>query len=273
MAKLKMKWGNAVGDSLSFALSPKAFGPFFVLDAVLGLIAIFYAITSILPYISSRIASATVMGSEAAIGEAFLSAISQFFGLLIVWFVGNLVLQSFVMEMRFKKAENYKKTWKSAKNIILPFILTAIAVSAFSFVAGFADILGIPFIGTILSIIVSWAFFFALPAVVVERKGVGYSLRSSVNIFKSRTLETLISWIIVSIISTLIIIASLIPSGTIIILSFPFLISAIGSGQSAWSAFPILLISGIIFLIGFSISRAFSVGVLVDLYKQIRVKK
>ena len=269
---------DAVSKALRFAVTPKRWLPFFILD-----IAFFSMIVAlILSNIGNITNLVTAIQTATTQPMAILNMIGLFSGILALivvysllklWVTGAVLWQSY-------KENEYGKSFSVAYHRYLHILVAVILIGIISGVAGM-----IPYIGSILSIIVAIAFFFILPGIIVGNYGGVETLRRSWGIFMKWTLNVYLICLVVSILSGIITIIFMIPMLAVFLGTFlPYLIQMVSSGIATGGIqmFSVMttamlnnivtfVISGIIFLIGSSIASAFAAKANVEFF--LRIKK
>ncbi len=264
-----VEYGKVLGGALHFCIEPKRWLPLFVLDAVAFIVVFSYlisnasAISSIIAgNVSDLLVASSIIG---VIGVSVLVFI--IWGLLRLYIVGALFHQSV-------KPKEYDKSWKVAKEKYLSLLMAGIIVGVIS---GFLSL--IPYVGWILSIIIGLMFLFAMPAVIVRKMSFDDALRDSYKIFRIRTVDVFIVWLLITIITGIIIVIFLLPAMiTLATLLLPTLVgvSAEGAGTGVlmailaggWSLAPAI----IIYLIGVALMTVFSTNALAHFYLAFKKK-
>lgn len=262
-----VNYGKVIGDGLRFAVDPKRWFPFFIIDFVFMTLALVYLSANTLTLLS--IGGTQVQGAAAV--APILSAIIALLGLGIVWFLLKMYVTGAVFHQAVKPKE-FDKSWKVARHRYFSLLAVVVAVTVISSIAG-----AIPYIGWIFSIIVGLMFFFSMPAVIVEKMGFEKSLKDSYRLFKKKTLQVFLSWLIIAIISGIIFVIFTIPLFAVAWnVIFPVLLTNPGGIEifttlinNAWSLFPVLLV----LLAGISIGTVFGYYAQAHFYKQLRGRR
>jgi hypothetical protein len=266
-------YGKTLGDALRFSVHPRRWMYFFILDLVF-FTALFVYLFSNLPAVAAMFPSASTAGPMALVLLIQFAGVSIF--LFIVWFliriyiVGALIHQS--VNPDFKKIG---ESWTTAKQRYFSLLVVIILVSVASSIVG-----AVPYVGWLLSIIVGLIFFFAIPPTIIDKKSFDDSIRISIDLFREKTADVFLTWILLIIMSAIIIIIFSIPALAVLLASLlPVFMgmqgAAAGTGilnklvQSGWYLYP----AALIFLVGFAITSVFSVFFQANMYQQIKKKK
>ncbi|MBU0898890.1 MAG: hypothetical protein KKB03_03040 [Nanoarchaeota archaeon] len=259
---MSLEHGKILKKSLKFAIQPKRWLPFFILDLIFLSVGIFYTLLNV-SIISNIFAAAT--GSLASLG-----ALMQFGFVLIllftVWVLVKIWLQTSIIHQSYKE-KDYNKSFRIGLKKY-PSVLAAVIV--IGLISGLIGM--IPFIGSILSIIIGLMFFFTLPIIVVKNKGFSEALNASLKIFKKKAFDVFIIWLLLAIISMAIATIFALPllilfinvfvaAGTLSSEAvFPYII------QMAQAYLPIVVLGSIILLMGMSITSVFSLKAQTEFY-------
>ncbi|RLI97931.1 MAG: hypothetical protein DRO99_02085 [Candidatus Aenigmatarchaeota archaeon] len=265
-----VKYGEIIIRSLKFGVQPKRWLPFFVLDSaffLLFLAMVFTNLGSIIDILMTATTSTTAAFSLA--GYAILT-----FACVAVWGLIKLYIAGAVIHQSVKPRE-FSKSWSVSKERYLSLVAVSVVVGVLSGAAGM-----IPWIGFILSIIVSLAFFFVIPAVVVKKLNFDDSLRESYNIFTKKPLQVLAVWVLISLVTLIIMLVFLLPG---ILFSWSVVAPLIGQ-MSTTTAISLIMVTmltnawvlalcGIVFIIGMAITNAFALSAQANFYKELRKGK
>ncbi len=251
-----MNWKNILKRSFIFSLNPKRWCQPFLLDSSFCFILLFYVLN--LKYFLSSFLNAVLL--------LFLFFITiLFYTLLNIWINGAIVYQSYREKKRI--GEGYKESGKKYLSLLASSIIAGI-------ILGLIGI--IPYIGFVLSILFSLAFFFIYQGIIIRNLKFDETLRHSVEIFKKRWDLVFAIWFVLALICFIVI---LIFSTPLILLLFKFLTKS-GSKDfmNLFQEFinlnmASLIISEIILLVGISISKVFSIKAKTEFYLQIMKKK
>lgn len=263
---MKIKWGATLKNGLNFCWYPKRWLPFFVLDflIIFGIFTfIYYNITSLI-YISAALTT-----QDISLLLSYLPLFLSIIILLILWFFLRLWITGAVIHQSYK-AKEFRNSYNIAYKKYLSLIGVALVISILNYLFGL-----IPWVGFILTILITLIFFFAFQGVIIKSSGFYEALINSWKIFKNNILRVFIMWLLIAIISLLIISIFSIP----IVALFLFILANVSIESpllsfllSIQSNLPFLIITGIIFLIGTAISNVFSLKTQTEFYLQI-VKK
>ena len=266
---MAIDYGKALERSLKFSLDPKRWLPFFILDFAFFSLMLFLAITG-MPGLVSILLSGTL--NPAVIGSfiwIFLGGLLLF----AIWMLIRLWVTGAVIHQSYREKET-RKSWHVSCNRYLSLLLASVIMGVISSVLS-----AVPFIGWILGIIASIAFFFALPAIIVKKRGFWKGICESCRIFRAKPLRVLLIWLLTSVIAILIVLAFSLPSLALLWgLIFANIAEISGSVVMARMLFfllsnmgHLLLVAGI-FIIGTSISTTFVLKASTEFYLQCRKK-
>ncbi len=272
-----VKYGDALNRGLRFGVRPRRWLQFFILDMIFisaGLAIIIPNLSNMLPMLLgySGAAGSLYYAAGAGIG---LIAVFVVWVLARFWFMGSMVHQS--VKEKGKISDSFRVAGRKYPTILISFIVVAVV----SFIVGM-----VPYIGWILVLIVSWAFFFVLQAVVVSNLGIEKALSGSWKIFRKLPLQVFLSWLMIAIVTLVIYFIFSIPmialfssvSGPLftmymgapdIYTSGEILSSLTQIIQANMAAFVAI---GVIMAIGLAIATTFSIRAQTDFYQQLKKK-
>ncbi len=266
-----VNFGDALRKGLRFGIEPMRWLPLFVLDLAMALIFL-----GVLFYRADEFLLMSINNGAASSFPA-LSVISLFIGLgllgtawfiIRLWIMGSLIHHS-------SRPRDFDRGYIVSIQSLHKLVGVVALVSLISMMASF-----IPVAGFILAIFVSLAFFFMLQGVVLDELGIVSTLKASWAFFRKSPFDVFVCWLLISIVSALLILPFMIPfmvvfSGAI------FSSLAAGSGGSpSLPAFmnslemglPLLIGFGMIMIVGFVVSQAFSIKAQTEFYMQFRKK-
>ncbi|UCD02698.1 MAG: hypothetical protein JSV63_02825 [Candidatus Aenigmatarchaeota archaeon] len=262
-------YGKTLSGAVRFSLLPKRWLPFFILDAAFATSVLAYVLANISVFQSIFAGNATdVLVITSILGIVLI------FGLgFIVWVLIKIFISGAVIHQSLKPPE-FRQSWTVSKNRYLSLLVVSAIVGIISAIVGM-----VPYVGWVFSIIVGLMFFFALPPVIVDKMSFDRALNTAYNIFRKKTVDVFIIWLIVAIITGMIIFVFAVPAMLIVLgAMLPQLIGApgeIGGAEflsivvsSGWSLFPAVLI----FLVGSSIAAVFGLHAQTHFYMQLRKK-
>src|SRR3989344_4628718 len=252
---MKADMGKTVSMAMHYSAKPKRMLPFFIL-----MLPFLAAVLLMLNQVSTII-PALVSGNVSAI-FGLLGYVAVFAVIFVVVSLIDIYLKTLVVE-------NSKQYWSGNDRLLsrekaavkgayfsalAASIIVALVIMAVSF---------IPFIGGLLSIIISLYFFTFFPAVVMKKSVNGLS--DSTSVFSKSKLETFVFWIVLSILTAVFSILSFIPALIAILASLGSAISTIITGGGMLAALSSLQSNILILAIGGIITAfLFSFAVLFD---------
>ena len=261
-----INYAEILKKSLKFAIQPKRWAPFFVLDFVFLSIVIIYTLTNIADVISLMMVpnDITLLASLVPYFSAILALFASWM-LIRFWITGAIIHQS-------NKENEYKKSFTySAKKY--PAILAVMIIMG---ILGFATSV-IPYVGWLLSIIVSLMFFFAIQVVIVNNKSFSEGLSKSYNIFRKNAFNVLLSWLLLAIISIAIMIIFALPMFALFFNVAQLSSTAVSQETLAsyiiglsQAYLPVLLIVGACLVVGIAISTVFSLKAQTEIFMKVK---
>ncbi|MCD6558044.1 MAG: hypothetical protein J7K31_03390 [Candidatus Aenigmarchaeota archaeon] len=253
----KLKISDALEKALHFAFQQKTFLPYFIFQLVV------FAFLGIpmLNMVSQIIAKNPV---------AAASAVTSNFGIMIIGIVIAVVLGVIIQGTyihNYKNKKSLKVSFDFAKkrfwSLLAVLIVTGILTTIISL---------IPWVGWILSIIVTLGLVFGLQAVIVDKKDCVEALKTSWRIFRKEWLKVLLSIIAMAIVAIII-------QGLFVIPLFFVMVSAaisfvdIGSLSALAQHSGLLLLTGLVFLIGTAITKVFQIAFLTEIYMKLKGRR
>jgi hypothetical protein len=219
---MTVDFGKIFGKALRYSFSFDRMLPFFVIDLliILSIIIFVDSIVNVIPYMGMDLTKLPLAVQGSMVG--FVSIALGFIAIIVILSLISLFLSGVITDnarLAYGKKEKHitasfgiakKKYWSILGATILVMIITWIANL-------------VPFIGWIITIVVSWLFLFIIQSVIIANKGAVDALKDSYNLFMKNTRGVLIFWLMFSIIGILIILVALIPVG---IIALPIIFSA-----------------------------------------------
>lgn len=257
---MKVKYGEAVANGLRYGIMPDRIAAYFVFMSVY-LTMIFYPLYRMFGAISSG----NVGGIMSWVGVMIVDLIVGI--LLLVWLDLALV-RGYVT--RNKKGSLWK-AFGEVKGVYWRMVAVMLVVALISGVLGM-----IPYVGWIFSFVLGWIFLFITQFVVIGKKKFGKVFSASWDNFKNNTGDTILTWLVSSLVMIAILFVFLIPALIVFLGKFiNFIIEENFEGMmSAMGAEPwTLIVTGIIAMIGFAVGGVFSIGMITDAYMQLYKKK
>ena len=269
-----VKYGKTLSDGIRFSIQPKKWLPFFILDSVTltVFLAFIFSNASLFKEIASQ-SGGTDSLSATAIASIAVAGIGLF-AVFIVYVLIRIYIGGAIIHQSVKPKET-KQSWTVAKERYFTMLAVIVIVSLATSVVG-----GVPYIGWVVSIIVGLLFFFALPPTIVDKKSFDDSIRTSIDLFREKTADVFLSWLLITIVATIIFFIFAVPLLVVslgIFLPY-FITNQSGTGgmeilnmliQSGWSLYPATLV----LVVGYSISNVFSLFAQTNLYQQLKKRK
>lgn len=183
----------------------------------------------------------------------------------IIYLVVSILIELMIVRSYYKEVDFLESFSK-----IKPFYWRALAVYlVISLIGGIVG--SIPFLGSILSIVVSMVFLFAVQFILIDKEKFDETIKSSWNLFKDNIADVFITWLIKSIIVGLVIVVALIPllAGIVFLYSFSGASPTAGPATSLW-----LIVGGFLLILGLVVSQLFRAAYLTESFIDIRgIKK
>jgi len=267
---MKLDYGKSISRAFRFGFSPKRWLPLFLLNLTLAILIISF-IMIFIPLFGNisgtQPDSVLTLSLLSILGPLVLIAL--FWWLIAMWIIGAIINQTY-------KEDEYMKSWKLSLNRYLCLLAAMILVAIITGLAG-----AIPYVGWVFSIVFGLMFFFVMQGVMITKLGPVDALKNSYKIFRKDTLDVFLIWLI-SIVITLVIVAIFaIPAMIFFVgLLITFISPTIPQAglfsallDSSQPGLLVLIVSGILVVIGMSISQAFSFKLQTEFYLQLRKKK
>ncbi|NIO21444.1 MAG: hypothetical protein GTN76_12065 [Candidatus Aenigmarchaeota archaeon] len=264
---MKINWSKPLGDGIKFGFHPKRWLQLLVVDIVFlsVILSVFYFSLSDIAYVISS------MGTEAGrfLALSLLSYIWIPILVFFLWFLVRIWMQGAIVYQSWKtKDKEIGKSWRYAcrkyPSILVAIIIVALISILFSIV---------PYVGWILSIIISWIFYFALQAIIIRNTGFYEGLDDSYKIFRKNAFEVIIIWLLIVIVNIVIVAIFALPFVSLLFANLFYLAKTTGVG-SIFLMFrdqmALFVTSGLILFIGVSISTAFTMKAQVEFYLQFK---
>ena len=255
--------------AFSFCLEPKRWLPFFIIDLAFLSVAFALILSNSLffLYILAGVQDIGLYGDAALF---FL----EIFGLFIGWLLVTIWVNGAVIHQSYKEKE-FAKSWTVSRKRYLSLLGVTAITAMVALLAGV-----VPYVGWLLSLLVGIVFFFGLQSVIVKEHGFMKALEDSWHIFKHQPFKVFLMWILISVLSIVILAIFALP---LLALAFRMIISLAGTTEVTAETIlnllyvlenqlPLLVISGIIFVLGMAISRAFSIKAQTEFYLQLKKK-
>ena len=264
---MRINWSKALGDGLKFGFHPQRWLQLLVVD-VFFLSVIFsfvYLNLSDIFYLFSSLST----GADRFLVMSLLSYIWIPVVFFILWFIVRIWMNGSIVYQSWKtKGSEIGKSWRYAcrkyPSMLFAIVIITLLATLFSM---------IPYIGWMLSIIISWIFFFTVQAIIIRNTGFYDGLVDSYEIFRKNPFEVIVIWLITAIISVVIFSIFALPMASLLFVNVLYLTETAGIA----SLFLLLkeqmvffVISGLILLIGISVATAFTLKAQVEFYLQLK---
>jgi len=266
-------YGDILSKSLRFAVQPKRWLQLLIIDAVFYSVAAWLVLSNIQNFISF-FASA---GMDLAVIGPVVSFISYMVAASVVFWLARMWIQGALLQ---QSANEKTKVADSYRYGLRRFISLLLATAIAAIIGGLAG--AVPFVGTVLTFMVSIVLVFASQCVMVSKLGFAEALGNACKMFRERPGSVFLAWLATSLVSLVIMVLFLLPAfiafGSVL---FPALMGITGSDVSSFMPLittitqnlGLLGIAAFIFLVGSSIAGAFSIKALTEFYKAWSKKK
>lgn len=253
---MAVNFGAAAGRAFSFAKDASR----------LLLLSVFYIIAGI-----ALLSPAALLFKGLALQAPSIATLVQVFaGFLAALIVAGLAMTFIVVTLihNYASRKSLSNSASFAKSVYLKFLAGMIVLIIIHMLLGL-----VPFIGFILTIIVSIALFTLQPGLVLGRHGVFQSFSASYSAFKRNKLAVFTAFVIMVAIELAIVFIFAIP---FIATGLLTVFSAAGTGQltaAVASKLPLLAVTGVIMAVGFALATLFATGFQTDVYLQLSKKR
>jgi len=187
---------KSVSEGFGFAISVKRIIPYLIID----LIIIFSLINVARNLIDLTTSSASPFSFLLSIG--ILIPIFIIIGLLNIWINGAIIDQA----RYYPREKSLSKSFEYSASRYLTMLATAILAGIITAIAASP-----PYIGSLISFVVSLIFFYLYPAIIIDKKKCIDSFKKSFKTFMMFPLETFVTWVLIVIISFIILGVFLLP--------------------------------------------------------------
>jgi hypothetical protein len=264
---MKVDWSKALGDGLRFGFHPKRWLQLFAVDAVfisLILYAIYFNLSDMIYIFSSLSAGADGFLILSLLKYIWIPVlIFAVWRLVRIWIDGAIIYQGWKT-----KDSEIGKSWRFACRKY-PSLLLALLI--ITLVSGL--VLIIPYIGFILAIVISWIFYFALQAIIIRNIGFYEGLEDSYRIFRKHPFEVIVIWLAILIVNIVIFGIFALPFAYLLLTNIFYLAQTTGLASLLLmlkEQVVFFVASGLILLIGISITTAFTLKAKAEFYLQLR---
>jgi len=186
-----------IAEGFKFAFSIKRIIPYTILNFLL-LYVVFYMVG--------------ISGSILNLTPETIKTTISFFGIFIADLIAYLVFSPMIFGAIAHQAKNFpkkipiKKSFEFSLSLYFKTIAVALILGVIYGLVGF-----IPYLWPLVNILVMCALFYVLPAAIADNMKIKDSFRKSLKIFKKNVLQTVAVYLVVSVITALLVIASFIP--------------------------------------------------------------
>ncbi len=264
-------YGDIVSRSLKFSLHPKRWLQFFVVDAILYAIAAQLVISN-LPNFAAFLASVEV-GVEVAL------SVMSFIGIVIAVFAVFWLVRMWIQGAMIQQSANEKAkiagTFRYGLRRYVSLLLATIIVGVIGYVVGV-----VPFIGWLLTLVVSIVLLFTAQAVMVSKLGFADALKGAYAMFRRRPGSVFLAWLATALVSLIITGIFLLPAFAVFGAVLLPVLAGAGTSASMVSLITavlqnigLLVVVGLVFLVGSSIAATFGVKALTEFYVTWKKKK
>ena len=263
-------YGWILKKSLRFAITPKRWLQFFIVDVIFFLLTMALIMND---WVRNIAVIVLVLNNfNMLFDAAVFYMILPFLVLGIVWILLRLFLTGAMIHQSYKEKE-LDKSFSVAKKKFLSLFVAVIIIAI-------ADLTGyIPIAGFLFNIFFALVFFVALQAIVVKDMGFWKGLKTSGGIFVRKPGSVIIMFLIVGILSIVIMGIFSLP---LIYIYFMFIQPSLAvTNTNIVSVLLVYLVTnlssvittGLIFIIGSSITYAFTVKAQTEFYLRVRRKR
>ena|GEM_PF-3804553 len=257
---MKIDFGKAVSNGFGYA---------FMKDQFLVYFAFMLVAMSTGGYLAYQVIRAFV-SENVAIGMGYVLAL---IGFVIVWIlVGVWFSLAYVRSYQTRnKKGSLKKAFYEVKGMFWRMLAVTIVIGIISSLVG-----SVPYIGWLFSLIVGWVFLFVAQFIVISKKMFGDVFSASWKNFRKYTWETIVVWIVNTLIAMGIVFLFVIPLlAYFFTAGFQYMAADDISGLfHAIMGQPVVLAATLVIgIVGITISGIFSIGMLTDVFMQMYKKK
>jgi hypothetical protein len=267
---MSIDYAEPLKKAFGFCLQPKRWLPFFIVDLAFVSVAITLILANSLffLYLFAGIEDITLL--EGA-GVFFAELVTLFIAwvLVSIWISGAVIHQS-------HKEKEFGKSWTASTRRYLSLLGVTAVTAITAFITGL-----VPYVGWVLSILVGIIFFFSMQSVIVKNNGFVKALQDSWKLFRKQPFKVFLMWIVIAALALLIVAVFAIP---IIALLYNIFIDFTASGSltaetimnlvyAIENQLPLLVVSGVIFVLGMAISRAYTIKAQTEYYLQLKKAK
>jgi len=263
---MPIKWADAITKGLKFAVQPKRWGIFFIIDLIFLGGAAAIALSNLSAF-AAMMAAVTDFSSILP----FLGNIAGILLLLIIWWLFRIGVTGLIIHQSFKEKDSLKKSCSVSQKRYLQLFAAMVITTLITL-----GVSWIPYVGSLAAIIAALIFFFVFQGVVIKGSGAARAVKESWAIFRGNPVKVFVMWLIITLIAGAInLVFSLPAMGMVFSLIFT---AGKASGAAAFAAvlFSVMtnpatfVIVFLIFLAGNAISACFTLKASTEYYLQIR---
>lgn len=264
---MRVNWSKPLSEGLKFGFHPKRWLQLLVVDVFfLSIIfsAIYLNLSDMVYLISSLSTGADRFLIMNLLSYIWIPVVVFILWIIVrIWMNGSIVYQSWKPQDR-EIGKSWRYACRKYPSMLVAIVIITLLAMLFSV---------IPYIGWVLSIIISWIFYFTIQAIIIRNRGFYEGLVDSYDIFRKNPFEVIIIWLIIAVINIVIFSVFAFPMASLLFVNIFYLTETAGVA----SLFLLLkeqmvffVISGLILLIGISIATAFSLKAQVEFYLQLK---
>ena len=164
---MAIKWKEPLRNGLSFGVRPKRWLQLFVVDLVFMALLFSYAMTNI-----SQLLFAMSAISNPVMLTGLLTVTVVFIAIFVAWMLIKILVTGALIRQADREKEKIKATYTMAKSRYIHLLAVSIVIAILNGFLGY-----VPFVGSLLTILVTFALFFSLQSVMVGRKGATQALK------------------------------------------------------------------------------------------------
>ncbi|MFQ5647887.1 MAG: hypothetical protein ACE5FW_01505 [Candidatus Aenigmatarchaeota archaeon] len=264
---MAIKWGEPLVKGLKFAVHPKRWLLFFIIDLVFLGSAAWIVLSNLSAFTSALV---TITTDVTAV-SSLLGYIAGVVVLLIVWGLLRIWAMGAIIHQSFKEKDAVKKSFSISFKKYPSLLLATIIIGVIAALVGW-----VPYIGWIISIVVGLIFFFVVQGIIVKGSGAFKAINESWKIFKGSPFKVFLMWLLIVIIGGAISLIFALPAlGMVLGL---MLSAGQTTGAAAMAAVlfsvmttPVNFVAVfVIFLVGSAVSMCFSLKAITEYYLQVR---
>ncbi len=282
---MKLDFRKALALSFKYSISIRKL-PYYFLFQIFALLLIF---SPLLNLIETSHDSGLFQNKipDPHIVDFIVESFGYFFlAIVLVLIISSVVTPTLIynyVQYRNKKDDSLKYSFNQAKPHILT-VFGAFITLAFliNIISGILSMIAST-LGSIVSLLMTLAFLFVIPDIIIRKSSISKSLASSYSCTRKNMIEVIVVYTIITFFSVAITLFFGIPLIMVLSQSMISLFELIGAGTSYYLLVPafvsivkaksdLYLVSIIILLLGNSISKLFSTAFITEIYLQILKK-